>query len=132
MKTQQIEPKIAKENPPKKTEKRIPTDIKPLIHGSQTYLTIEDIIDASEKRLESDKPKDNFKKVKNYCRNENFKVCVIDSFSSDSDIKECFNYLMSITLIAYHAIKDEKGRATFIMISTKKYGFIFYMNENWE
>ena len=39
---------------------------------------------------------------------------------------------MSITLIAYHAIKDEKGRATFIMISTKKYGFIFYMNEKWE
>jgi len=61
VKTQQIEPKIAKENLPKKTEKRPPTDIKPPIHGSQTYLTIEDIIDASEKRLESDKPKDNFK-----------------------------------------------------------------------
>lgn len=37
---------------------------------------------------------------------------------------------MGITLIAYHAITDEKGLATFVLLSTKKYGFVFYLNED--
>lgn len=73
------------------------------------------------------KPKDLFGKI--FCSNKNYRVYVIDCFSSESEIKEVFKYLMGITLIAYHAVTDEKGDATFLLISTKKYGFVFYMNE---
>ena len=94
-------------------------------------LKIEDIIDSNELVRDSGSKGEFYRgKCAPSNNNPNFKVFLFDCFAHQSDIGDCFKYLSSVSIFAYHTLVDKIGSATFITISTRKFGFVFNMNED--